>query len=137
MSADKFSESKDSSNFGHIINLRTPELSQRGIEKINIQKLRRKSHLVSDKNFLHNDIFSQESEEMKGNHNIASNSPNMLNVNFSESSVEIDYNADHLKLDPLRSETLRQQIDKINPDKWNNIPFPLVDWIKLILKDLK
>lgn len=67
------------------------------------------------------------------------NSRNFLNVDFAESSVEIDYQADHIKApsgfaSPL---TPRQQLEKLDPDKWNNIPYPLVDCIKLLLKELK
>ena len=66
-------------------------------------------------------------------------SANPLKVNMSESSIEIDDHAAHLNQSPVQSGiySSKQALDDIKPDKWNNIPYPLVDCIKLILKDLK
>ena len=64
MSANEASESKTSFDYEQVINLKTPVMSQRGVESVSIQKMRRKSHLItkSDQNFINSDMPSSNSK---------------------------------------------------------------------------
>lgn len=62
----------------------------------------------------------------------------MIKIHDSESSIEIDDNVNQLNNKSGENIlSLKQQLANVKPHQWNNIAYPLVDCIKLILKDLK
>lgn len=132
MSEQEEDESNAANDYNEILNLRTKHLSKVDFDETSLEKLRMNSQMIynSDKNVLDKDAqFKEEFLNTAIIHPFKVESSNPLKPNMSESSIEIDDHAAHLISSPVNNSfsPSRAYLDEIKPDKWNNIPYPLVD----------